>query len=65
MQQNENRSICITLHNVQVQVDQEPQYKTRYTEYTGGESDKAPETHWHGKKFPKQKTSGSGSKIKN
>ena len=47
MQMNENRSIYITLHNAQVQVDQGPQHKTRYTESNRRESGKVPGTHWH------------------
>jgi hypothetical protein len=30
--ENENRPIFVTLHKAQIQVDQGPQYKTRYTE---------------------------------
>jgi hypothetical protein len=44
----------------QVQVDQGPQYKTRYTESNRRESGNDPQTHWHGGKFPKQTSDCSG-----
>ena len=34
VEKNENRLIFVTLHKAQVQVDQGPQHKTRYTELT-------------------------------
>jgi len=37
---NENRSIFVILHKAQVQVDQGPQHKTRYTESNRRESGK-------------------------
>jgi len=43
MQENENRSISIILHEAQVQVDQRPQHKTRYTYSNRRESGKEPE----------------------
>ena len=42
MYKNENRSIFVTLHKAQVQVDQVPQHKTRYTESNRRESGKEP-----------------------
>ena len=32
MQKNENRPVFFTLHKAQIQMDQGPQHKTRYTE---------------------------------
>ena len=63
MQKNENKSVFITLHKAQVQVDQEPQYKTRYTEYNRQKVGKEPQTHWHRGKLPKQNINGSDYKI--
>ena len=65
MQKDERRYIFVTLHKAQLQVDQGPQNKTRYTESNIRESGKDPQTHWHRTKFPKQNSNGSGSKIKN
>ena len=42
MQKNENRSMFITLHKAQVQVDQGPQHKTKYTESNRTENGKEP-----------------------
>jgi hypothetical protein len=53
MQKNENRPVFVTLHKAQVQVDQGPQHKTRYTESNRKESGKEPRTHWHRGTFPK------------
>ena len=50
---NENRSIFITMHKAQVQVDQGPQNKTKSIETNRGESRKEPQTHWHIGKFTK------------
>ena len=41
-QKNENRPIFVTLYKAQVQVDQGPQHKTRYTELNRRESGKEP-----------------------
>ena len=65
MQKNENRSIFVTLHKAQVQVDQESQHKSRNTESNTRKSGKEPRTPVHGGKFPKQNQSGIGSNIKN
>jgi hypothetical protein len=35
------------LHKAQLQVDQGPQHKTRYTKSNKRESGKEPQTHWH------------------
>jgi len=42
MKKNENRTIFVTLHKAQVQVDQGPQHKTRYTDSNKKESGKEP-----------------------
>ena len=65
MQKDEHTYIFVTLHKAQLQVDQGPQHKTRYTESNIRESRKDPQTHWHRTKFPKQNANGSDSKIKN
>ena len=57
--------LSLTLHRAQVQVDQWPLYKTRYTESNRRESEKEPQICWHRGEFPKQKSNGSCSKIKN
>ena len=64
MQENLNWSIFITLHKVQVQVDQRPQHKTRYTESNRRKRKQeiAQNTLVQGK-IPQQNTNGSGSKI--
>jgi hypothetical protein len=58
----------VTLHKAQVQVDQGPQHKTRYTESNRRESGKEPRTHWHrgGEcgEISKQNSNGSGHWIK-
>jgi hypothetical protein len=63
MKKNENTSIFITLQKAQIQVNQGPQHKTKYTESNRRESGKEPQTHWGRGKFPEQNTNGSGSKI--
>ena len=60
-----NRPIFVTLVKAQVQVDQGPQHKTRYSESNRRESRKEPWTHWHRGKFSKQNSNGTCSKIKN
>ena len=50
---NENRPIFVTLHKAQVQVNQGPQYKTRYTESNIRESGK--EANYQNPKQPNQK----------
>jgi hypothetical protein len=47
MKKNENRSIFLTLYKAQVQLNQGPHHKTRYTESNRRESEKEPWTHWH------------------
>jgi hypothetical protein len=42
MKKNENRFICIILHNIQVQVIQRPEYKTGYTKSNKTESGEQP-----------------------
>jgi hypothetical protein len=42
----------LSLYKAQVQVDQGPQYKTRYTESNRRKSGKELQTHWHRGKFP-------------
>ena len=42
MQKNENRPIFVTLYKAQVQVNQGPQHKTRYSESNRRESGKEP-----------------------
>ena len=59
--ENENRSIFVTFHKAQVQVDQGP-HKTRYTESNRRVSRKGPWTSWQREKFPKQNSSDSHSK---
>jgi hypothetical protein len=58
-----NRSILITLHKAQVQADQGPQHKARYTDTNKLESGKEPQTHWNRGEFPDLSTSVSVSKI--
>ena len=65
MQKNKNRYIFVILHKAQVQVNQGPQYKTRYTESNRRENGKDPRIHWHRGKFPKQNSNGSGANMKN
>jgi hypothetical protein len=63
---NANRPILIFLYIAQVQVDQGPPYKTRYTETNRRESGEEPRIFWHrGKKIPEQNTNGLCCKIKN
>ena len=45
MQKNVNRPVFVTLHKVQVKVDQEPQYKTRYIDTMRRGSEKELLTH--------------------
>ena len=65
MQNTANRSLSITLHKTQVQVDQEPQHKTRHSKSNREESGEEPWTHWYRRQLPEQNTSGSGSQINN
>ena len=65
MQKNVNWTILISLHKVQVQVDQGPPHKTKYTETNRKVSG---EDHWvqgHKGKLPEQNTNSLWSKIKN
>ena len=57
--------ILISLYKAQVQVDQGPPHKTRYTETNRRESRGKPRTHGHSGKFPEQNTNGLCSKINN
>jgi hypothetical protein len=61
---NTNRHILISLYKVQVQVDQAPLHKTRYTETYRRESGEEPPAHGHRRKFPEQNTNGLCSKNK-
>ena len=54
MYKNVNRSILISLCKAQVQVDQGPPHKTRYTETNRKESGEEPQTQWQRGKFPDQ-----------
>jgi hypothetical protein len=47
MYKNADRSICIALHKAQVQVDQRPQHKTKYTESDRRESREHQLTYGH------------------
>ena len=51
MQNNENRSIFVTLNKAQVYVDHRLQHKIRYTESKRRESGKEPQTHWNRENF--------------
>ena len=42
MQKNENRAMFVTLIKAEIQVDQEPEHKTRYTESNRRESGEEP-----------------------
>ena len=55
----------MTLQKAQVQVDQEPQHKTIYTESNRRDSGKKRKLTGTGGKFPKQNSNGLSSKIKN
>ena len=50
------------LYKAEVQVDQQPPHKNRYTEDNRRESGKEPQTHQHRENFPEQNTNGSGCK---
>ena len=45
MLKNENRPVFVISYKAQVQVDQGPQHKARYTESNRRESGKEPQTH--------------------
>jgi hypothetical protein len=63
---SENQFILISLYKAQVQVDQEPPRKTRYTKTDRRESEQEPRTtHGHRGKVLEQNTNGLCSKIKN
>ena len=53
------------MYKAQVQVDQEPPHKTRYTETNRKESGEEPWAHGHKGEFPEQNTYSLCSKIKN
>jgi hypothetical protein len=55
----------ISLYKAQVQVDQGPPHKIRYTETNRKESGEEPQAHGHREKFPEQNISSLCSKIKN
>ena len=50
-QKNVNQSILISLYKAQVQVDQGPPHKTRYSETNIKESGEEPQVHGHRGKF--------------
>jgi hypothetical protein len=59
---------CKSIHSLckaQVQVDQGPQHKTRYTESNKRKIREEPQTHGHKGKFPELNTNVLCSKIKN
>ena len=51
---NNNGYILISLYKAQVQMDQGPPHKTRYTETNRKESGEKPQAHGHRGKFPEQ-----------
>jgi len=51
MQKNQNISILITLYKNQVQVDEKPQHKIKYTKSHRREGEKYPRTHWYRRQF--------------
>jgi hypothetical protein len=53
------------MYKSQVQVDEGPPPKTRYTESNIRESEEKSLTHGHRGKFPEQNTNGLCSKISN
>jgi hypothetical protein len=55
----------LSLYKAQVQVDQGPPHKARYTETYRKETGKMFGTHGHRGNFPEQNTNGLCSKIKN
>jgi hypothetical protein len=61
---NSDQSILISLYKAQVQVDQGPLNKTRYTEFSRTKSGEEPQTHGYRGKL-EQNTSGLCSKINN
>jgi hypothetical protein len=65
MWKNANWSILIFLYKAQVQVDQEPPHKTRYTETNRKSSREEPLAHGHRGNFLEQNTNSLFSKIKN
>jgi hypothetical protein len=65
MQKNVNRYILISLYKAQVQVDQGPPYKTRYTESNRRENGENSQILGHRVNVPEQNTNGLFSKIKN
>ena len=54
MQKHANQSIITFLYKAQVQVDNGPPHKTRYTETNRRESGGKPRTHGHWEKFSEQ-----------
>jgi hypothetical protein len=60
---DEHVSILISLCKTQVQVDQRPPHKTRYTETNRKESEKEPRAHGHRENLPKQNSNSLCSKI--
>ena len=65
MQENASQFYLISLYKAQVQVDQRPPHKTRYTDTIRKESGEEYKTHRHRGKFSEQNTNGLCSKIKN
>ena len=65
MQKNAYQSFPILVYKTQVQIDQRPPHKTRYTETIRSECGKELRTHRHRGKFTKQNINGLCFKIKN
>ena len=57
-EKNANQLIFISLYKAQVQVDQGPPYKIRYTETYRGESGEGPQTHGYTGEFLDQNIYG-------
>ena len=57
--------MLISLYKVQVQGDQGPPHKNRYSETYIKDSDEETQAHGHRRKFPEQNNNGLCSKIKN
>ena len=65
MYKNSNSSILILLYTAQIQVDQRPPHKTRYTESNRHVSGGKSQTHGNRGNFPEQNTKGLFTKINN
>ena len=64
MKKNANLSILLSLYKAQVQVDQGPPHKARYTETNRRESGEELQIHGLREKVAKENTNGLCSKIK-